>query len=355
MIARMSCRATAAATASVSAMSPVTQGIPASCSSLISRRGRRRSSDRSNATAGTPALVNSASAQLPMQPPAPVTRTGPSKLALSTGKRVRSMYCLPTEGPTLCVPIRPAKAQCSERGKSRLALVRGPESRPAQHPLDWRWRAGGLRLAGRAHEDDAERAVSAGLQLVDEVGSARRLTSRCGSRRGSGIATGRVVVGDLIGEGASREEAVVGEVPNLAARLQALAEPGIGGNQSGDAPFGWAELFELDDLGPQRLKGLRRRSRSGGSRARAERRAASRHARPRVSRRWSDARRRSPCCCAAGGRRGMAMAKSCCSRASPGSASRDLCGKCATVLPRSRTSGCSTSARRIIRPAPCIR
>ena len=70
-----------------------------------------------------------------------------------------------------------------------------------------------------------------------------------------GIATGLVVVGDLVGEGAAQEEAVIGETPNLAARLQALAEPGavvvaeatrrlVGG------------LFELDDLGPSALKGF---------------------------------------------------------------------------------------------------
>ena len=77
----------------------------------------------------------------------------------------------------------------------------------------------------RAHEDDAERAVRAGLDIVVEVGqlvalSVGKLAVRVG------IATGLVVVGDLIGEGASQEQAVVGETPNLAARLQALAEPG---------------------------------------------------------------------------------------------------------------------------------
>jgi class 3 adenylate cyclase len=77
----------------------------------------------------------------------------------------------------------------------------------------------------RAHEDDAERAVRAGLQLVDtiarlEPGADVRLEARVG------IATGQVIIGDLVGEGAPRDEAVVGETPNLAARLQALAEPG---------------------------------------------------------------------------------------------------------------------------------
>jgi class 3 adenylate cyclase len=74
-----------------------------------------------------------------------------------------------------------------------------------------------------AHEDDAERAVRAGLAVAEAVhgiAAADQLEVRIG------IATGLVVVGDLIGEGAAQEQAVVGETPNLAARLQALAEPG---------------------------------------------------------------------------------------------------------------------------------
>ena len=75
----------------------------------------------------------------------------------------------------------------------------------------------------QAHEDDAERAVRAGLDLTDAVlglAESVKLSVRVG------IATGPVVVGDIIGEGASQESAVVGETPNLAARLQGIA----GGN-----------------------------------------------------------------------------------------------------------------------------
>jgi class 3 adenylate cyclase len=105
----------------------------------------------------------------------------------------------------------------------------------------------------QAHEDDAEQATRAGLALVDAVANFQtdigaELQVRIG------IATGTVVVGDLIGEGAAQEQAVVGETPNLAARLQTLAEPGTvlisasthrltGGN------------FEYRDLGPVTLKG----------------------------------------------------------------------------------------------------
>jgi class 3 adenylate cyclase/tetratricopeptide (TPR) repeat protein len=77
----------------------------------------------------------------------------------------------------------------------------------------------------QAHEDDAEQATRAGLALVDAVAN---LQTDIGSELQVrvGIATGMVVVGDLIGEGAAKEQAVIGETPNLAARLQAFAQPG---------------------------------------------------------------------------------------------------------------------------------
>src|SRR6516162_4662488 len=71
-----------------------------------------------------------------------------------------------------------------------------------------------------AHEDDAERAARAGLAVIDAVG--RLATSEPLNVR-IGVATGLVVVGDLIGAGAAQERGVVGETPNLAARMQALA------------------------------------------------------------------------------------------------------------------------------------
>ncbi len=76
----------------------------------------------------------------------------------------------------------------------------------------------------QAHEHDAERAVQAGLALVE---AAPKLNTAAGVplQVRVGIATGLVVVGDLIGAGSAQEQAVVGETPNLAARLQALAEP----------------------------------------------------------------------------------------------------------------------------------
>jgi class 3 adenylate cyclase/ABC-type transport system involved in cytochrome c biogenesis ATPase subunit len=106
----------------------------------------------------------------------------------------------------------------------------------------------------RAHEDDAERAVRAGLAIVEAVAGLAPLPDVQLEAR-IGIATGMAVVGDLIGEGASREEAVVGDVPNLAARLQAIAAPGsVAIGEATRKLVG--SLFELDDLEPQRLKGF---------------------------------------------------------------------------------------------------
>ena len=103
----------------------------------------------------------------------------------------------------------------------------------------------------QAHEDDPEHAVRAGLAMIDAVGSLaapQRLQVRIG------IATGVVVVGDLLGAGSAREQTVVGETPNLAARLQALAEPDACViAESTRRQIG--SLFQLRDLGPQQLKG----------------------------------------------------------------------------------------------------
>jgi class 3 adenylate cyclase len=73
-----------------------------------------------------------------------------------------------------------------------------------------------------AHEDDPERAVRAGLNLVAAVSE---LNTHAALQTRVGIATGLVVIGDLVGSGASQEQAVVGKTPNLAARLQGIAEP----------------------------------------------------------------------------------------------------------------------------------
>jgi hypothetical protein len=104
----------------------------------------------------------------------------------------------------------------------------------------------------QAHEDDAERAVRAGLELVAAVGA---LKTHAPLQTRVGIATGLVVVGDLIGSGSSQEQAIVGETPNLAARLQGIAKPNELVIAEGTRRL-IGHLFELEDLGAIDLKGI---------------------------------------------------------------------------------------------------
>src|ERR1700732_854452 len=104
----------------------------------------------------------------------------------------------------------------------------------------------------QAHEDDAERAVRAGLELVAAVGG---LKTHAPLQTRVGIATGLVVVGELIGSGASQEQTIVGETPNLAARLQAIAEPRTLVVAASTRRL-LGNLFELEDLGAKDLKGI---------------------------------------------------------------------------------------------------
>jgi class 3 adenylate cyclase len=150
------------------------------------------------------------------------------------------------------------------RTRSRIAswVASGTRRASARRPVRWEGYVakymgdGVLAYYGwpRAHEDDAERAVRAGLELAKAVAEQ---TASDGTQLAAriDIATGHAVVGELIGEAATQKEAVVGETPNLAARLQALSAPGavviaastrrlVGG------------VFDLDDLGAQRLKGF---------------------------------------------------------------------------------------------------
>jgi predicted ATPase len=103
-----------------------------------------------------------------------------------------------------------------------------------------------------AHEDDAERAVRAGLALIEAVG---KLRVEEPLRVRIGIATGLVVVGDLVGSGEAQERGVVGETPNLAARLQGIAAPNTVVIAEGTRRL-LGNLFELEDLGPKDLKGI---------------------------------------------------------------------------------------------------
>src|SRR6266481_4060946 len=106
----------------------------------------------------------------------------------------------------------------------------------------------------RAHEDDAERTVRAGLEIIAAVAELETHAAEPLAVR-IGIATGLVVVGDLSGEGALWEHAVVGDTPNLAARLQALAEPGTA-VIAGSTRRLLGDLFHLRDLGQHEVKGI---------------------------------------------------------------------------------------------------
>jgi class 3 adenylate cyclase/tetratricopeptide (TPR) repeat protein len=106
----------------------------------------------------------------------------------------------------------------------------------------------------RAHEDDAERAVRAGLDIISAV---RQLETGAGERveLRIAVATGLVVVGDLISGDASEEHATIGDTPNLAARLQSLAEPGVVVVASSTRRL-LGDLFTFRNLGRREVKGI---------------------------------------------------------------------------------------------------
>jgi class 3 adenylate cyclase len=110
----------------------------------------------------------------------------------------------------------------------------------------------------QAHEDDAERAVRTGLELIAALGG---LKSSIQLQARVGIATGLVVVGDLIGLGEAQERGIVGETPNLAARLQGIAKPNTVVIAEGTRKL-IGNLFKLQDLGGQDLKGVAQSARA---------------------------------------------------------------------------------------------
>jgi class 3 adenylate cyclase/predicted ATPase len=104
----------------------------------------------------------------------------------------------------------------------------------------------------QAHEDDAERAVRAGLELITAVAGLKTCAPQ---QVRVGIATGLVVVGHRILSGESEERGMVGETPNLAARLQSIAEPNMVVIAESTRRL-LGSFFQLDDLGMRSLKGI---------------------------------------------------------------------------------------------------
>ena len=177
----------------------------------------------------------------------------------------------------------------------------------------------------QAHEDDAERAVRAGLELIAAVSA---LKSSAPLQTRVGIATGLVVVGDLIGSGEAQERGIVGETPNLAARLQGIAEPNtVVIAESTRRLLG--NLFELEDLGAKDLKGIAEPVRAWAAlrTSSAEGRFEALHA-SGPDRACRSGRRTRTCCCGAGRKRRPAKVRWCSSPARPASANRGLRLRC---------------------------
>jgi Adenylate and Guanylate cyclase catalytic domain len=168
----------------------------------------------------------------------------------------------------------------------------------------------------RADEHDAESAVRAGLSLVEAVAGLETAAGEPVQVR-IRIATALLVVGDLIGQGAAQEQAVVGETPNLGARFQALAAPGAVVIAPSTQRL-TGGLFEYEE---RRARGCVHRSWSRACCGRARPRTASRHC-AQSARRSSAVTRSWRCCTAAGSTPKEAMALSCWSPASQASASR---------------------------------
>jgi class 3 adenylate cyclase/predicted ATPase len=209
---------------------------------------------------------------------------GPRKTVLKAIRgRALSIAVVPVEARASAAQLEPALPSGAERrqltvmfvdlvGSTALASGRDPEELRDLMQLYQSTVAGEItRFEGhiakflgdgvlayfgwpRAHEDEAERAIRAGLRATAAVAA---LTERGGAALAArvGIATGLVVVGELIGEGEARERAVIGETPNLAARLQGLAEPGsVVIAESTRHLLG--DAFTYRDLGMVPLKGF---------------------------------------------------------------------------------------------------
>ncbi|MFI4996632.1 MAG: AAA family ATPase [Hyphomicrobiales bacterium] len=213
--------------------------------------GHRRKLLAAIAALGNAAAMSRGAAARPALPPAPeshVLEHGPAERRQVTvmfcdlvGSTAMSARLDPEDMREIIASYQREVAETIERHAGYVAKYMGD---------------GALIYFGypQAREDDVERAVRAGLALADAVGRLRtRMDERLAAR--IGIATGLVVIGDLVGTGEAQERGIVGDTPNLAARLQGIAEPGsVVIAESTRRLLG--RLFELEDLGTQSLKGL---------------------------------------------------------------------------------------------------
>jgi class 3 adenylate cyclase len=212
--------------------------------------------DRRKLLEAIAALRNDASVQTPpiaapARPSAATPTSAPVVEAAGERRHVTVMFCDLVGSTALSARMDPEDLReiISAYQKSVAETVRRFDGFVAKYMGD-----GVLIYFGypQAHEDDAERAVRAGLELVAAVSS---LKTHAALQTRVGIATGLVVVGDLIGSGAAQEQAIVGETPNLAARLQGIAAPnGVVIAEGTRRLLG--NLFELEDLGTKDLKGI---------------------------------------------------------------------------------------------------
>ena len=184
-------------------------------------------------------------------PVAPATPTKPVSQDAAERRQVTVMFCDLVGSTALSARMDPEDLRevISAYQKCVADTVRHYDGFVAKYMGD-----GVLVYFGypEAHEDDAERAVRAGLELVATVTG---LKTRAPLQTRVGIATGLVVVGDLVGSGEAQERGIVGETPNLAARLQGVAEPNMVVIAEATRKL-LGNLFELDDLGARDLKGI---------------------------------------------------------------------------------------------------
>ena len=184
-------------------------------------------------------------------PAGPTTTTEPKPQDVAERRQVTVMFCDLVGSTALSARLDPEDLRevVSAYHKCAATIVRRFGGFVSQFLGD-----GVLVYFGypQAHEDDAERAVRAALELIAAVGA---LKTHAQLQTRIGIATGLVVVGDLVDAGGSQERGIIGETPNLAARVQGLAHPNTVVIADSTRRL-LGNLFELQDLGAKELKGI---------------------------------------------------------------------------------------------------